>query len=100
MCEAGSSRRRHAGRAGVYQKGFEADERSVLGTALGVLPGVGNSRALARLVGFGPTVISAKVGRIHQEGTSYGLNLAALRNPGAIDSQSNLLRHSRPLSTA
>ena len=38
-----------------------------MGTALGLLPGVGNSHALAWLVGSGPTAVPAKVGRIHQK---------------------------------
>jgi predicted TIM-barrel fold metal-dependent hydrolase len=41
-----------------------------------------------------------ELGRIHQERISYGFNLAAVRDTGAINSQSDLLRHSRPLSAA
>ena len=98
--EARPSRRGHAGRAGVYQKRFEAHERSVLGTALGLLPGVGRSHALAWLVGFGPTVVPAKVGRIHQKRIAHGFDFAPVRDTGATDSQFDLLRHSRPLSAA
>src|SRR4029453_13577148 len=97
---ARSSRRRHAGRAGVYQKRVEADERSVLGTTLGLLPGVGNSHALAWLVGFGPTIIATAVGRIHQEKISQSVNPAAVRHTASNYFQSYLFRHSRPLSTA
>src|SRR5262249_2343986 len=100
LCEARSSRDRHVGRAGVYQKRFEADERSVLGTALGVLPGVENSRGLAWLVGSGSTIVPAKVGWVYQERISHGFNFTAVCDTGATDPQSDLLRHSRPLSKA
>ena len=43
-------------------------------------------------------VVPAKVGRIQPRGISHCLNLAALRHTGATDPQSDLLRHSRPLS--
>ncbi len=62
-----------------------------------MLPRLGYPHALAWFVGFGRAVVSAEVERIYEKRISHGLHLTPVRDAGATHSQSNFLRHSRPL---